>query len=180
MNSGNRAFLTGNQALALGARQARVRVATGYPGTPCTEILEELAASPDVQAMWSANEKVATEVALGAALAGARALAVMKHVGLNVAADPLFSASYTGVNAGLVIVVGDDPSSHSSQNEQDSRHYARAAKLPMLEPGDSQEAMDCVPYAFELSERFSTPVLLRLTTRVCHSRGVVSGIADSH
>jgi indolepyruvate ferredoxin oxidoreductase alpha subunit len=173
MGSGRRAFLTGNQALAWGAKEARVRVATGYPGTPCTEILEVLAEDSSVQAMWSTNEKVAVEVALGAALAGARALVVMKHVGLNVAADPLFAASYTGTRAGLVLVVGDDPSAHSSQNEQDSRHYARSAKLPLLEPADSQEVKDCVPHAFALSEQFATPVLVRLTTRVCHSRMVV-------
>jgi indolepyruvate ferredoxin oxidoreductase alpha subunit len=173
VNPAGRALLTGNQAVARGAFEAGARVATGYPGTPCTEVLEGLADYPAVHAMWSANEKVAVEVALGAALAGARALAAMKHVGLNVAADPLFSASYTGVRAGLVVVVGDDPSAHSSQNEQDSRHYARAAKLPLLEPSDSQEAKDCLPHAFRLSERFATPVLVRLTTRVCHSRGVV-------
>jgi indolepyruvate ferredoxin oxidoreductase alpha subunit len=123
--------------------------------------------------MWSANEKVALEVALGAAFAGARALVAMKHVGLNVAADPLFSSAYTGINGGLVIVVGDDPSANSSQNEQDSRHYARAAKLPMLEPADSQEINDLMAHAFELSEQFDTPVLLRLTTRLCHSKTVV-------
>jgi indolepyruvate ferredoxin oxidoreductase alpha subunit len=173
MNSGKRVLLSGNQAVARGAYEAGVRVATGYPGTPCTEIIENLAIYETVEAMWSVNEKVAADVAAGAAFAGARALVAMKHVGLNVAADPLFSLSYTGVNGGLVFVVGDDPSAHSSQNEQDSRHYARAAKLPMLEPADSQEAKDFVKHAFGLSERFDTPVLVRLTTRVCHSKSVV-------
>lgn len=150
-----------------------VSVATSYPGTPCTEILETLSTYSSVQAMWSTNEKVAYEVALGAAFAGARAMVSMKHVGLNVAADPLFSSVYTGVNGGLVVVVGDDPSANSSQNEQDSRHYARAAKLPMLEPSDSQDALELVKHAFEISEQFDTPVLLRMTTRLCHSKTVV-------
>ncbi len=174
MNNGKRLLLSGNEAVARGGYEAGVRVATGYPGTPCTEILEALSIYANVETMWSTNEKVATEVALGAALAGVRAMVSMKHVGLNVAADPLFSASYTGVNAGLVIVVGDDPSAHSSQNEQDSRHYARAAKLPMLEPADSQEAKDFLLHAFDLSERFDTPVLFRMTTRVCHSKSAVA------
>src|SRR5579872_3809491 len=168
-----RLLLSGNQAVARGAYECGVSVATSYPGTPCTEILETLSTYGPVKAMWSTNEKVAFEVALGAAFAGARALVAMKHVGLNVAADPLFSASYTGINGGLVVVVGDDPSAASSQNEQDSRHYARAAKIPMLEPSDSQEARDLVPHAFELSEQFDTPVLLRMTTRLCHSKTVV-------
>lgn len=171
--SRSRLLLSGNQAIARGAMESGVSIATSYPGTPCTEILETLSTYGSVKAMWSTNEKVAYEVALGAAFAGARALVAMKHVGLNVAADPLFSSVYTGVNGGLVIVVGDDPSAHSSQNEQDSRQYARAAKLPMLEPSDSQEAKDFVSYAFELSEQFDTPVLLRMTTRVCHSKTVV-------
>jgi len=173
MMSKTRLLLSGNQAVARGAIESGVLVATSYPGTPCTEILESLSMSPAVKAMWSINEKVAFEVALGAAFAGGRALVAMKHVGLNVAADPLFSASYTGINGGLVVVVGDDPSAGSSQNEQDSRHYARAAKIPMLEPSDSQEARDLVIHAFELSEQFDTPVLIRLTTRVCHSKSVV-------
>ena len=174
IRSDKRVLISGNQAVARGAYESGVGVATAYPGTPCTEILENLANYDHVQAMWSTNEKVAFDTALGASFAGARALVAMKHVGLNVAADTLFSAAYTGVNAGLVIVVGDDPSAHSSQNEQDSRHYARAAKVPMLEPADSQEAKDFVHHAFELSERFKTPVLLRLTTRLCHSRSGVS------
>lgn len=168
-----RLLLSGNQAVARGAYESGVSVATSYPGTPCTEILETLSTYSPVKAMWSTNEKVAFEVALGAAFAGARALVAMKHVGLNVAADPLFSASYTGINGGLVVVVGDDPSAASSQNEQDSRHYARAAKIPMLEPSDSQEARDLVAHAFDISEQFDTPVLLRMTTRLCHSKTVV-------
>jgi indolepyruvate ferredoxin oxidoreductase alpha subunit len=173
MMSRTRLLLSGNQAVARGALESGVSVATSYPGTPCTEILETLSTGRSVKAMWSTNEKVAFEIALGASFAGARALVAMKHVGLNVAADPFFSASYTGINGGLVVVVGDDPSAGSSQNEQDSRHYARAAKVPMLEPSDSQEARDFVAYAFELSEQFDTPVLLRLTTRLCHSKSVV-------
>lgn len=169
----NRLLLSGNQAIARGAAESGVAVATSYPGTPCTEILETLSTYGTVKAMWSTNEKVAYETALGAAFAGSRALVAMKHVGLNVAADPLFSSVYTGVNGGLVVVVGDDPSANSSQNEQDSRHYARAAKLPMLEPSDSQEAKEIVAEAFELSERFDTPVLVRMTTRLCHSKTVV-------
>lgn len=171
--TGKKVLMSGNQAVARGAYECGVSVATSYPGTPCTEILETLATYASIQAMWSANEKVALEVALGAAFAGARAVVAMKHVGLNVAADPLFSSAYTGVQGGLVIVVGDDPSANSSQNEQDSRHYARAAKLPMLEPSNSQEIKDLMAYAFELSEQFDTPVLLRLTTRLCHSKTVV-------
>jgi indolepyruvate ferredoxin oxidoreductase alpha subunit len=173
MTQKTRVLLSGNQAIARGAFEASVAVATSYPGTPCTEILESLSTYAGVQAMWSTNEKVAYEVALGASFAGARALVSMKHVGLNVAADPLFSSAYTGVQGGLVVVVGDDPGAASSQNEQDSRHYARAARLPMLEPSDSQEAKDLVGTAFEMSERFDTPVLLRLTTRLCHSKTVV-------
>lgn len=169
----SRLLLSGNQAVARGAMECGVSVATSYPGTPCTEILETLSTYSTVKAMWSTNEKVAYEVALGAAFAGARALVSMKHVGLNVAADPLFSSVYTGINGGLVVVVGDDPSANSSQNEQDSRHYARAAKLPMLEPSDSQEAYELVKHAFELSEQFDTPVMLRMTTRLCHSKTVV-------
>ncbi|MEE2737945.1 MAG: indolepyruvate ferredoxin oxidoreductase subunit alpha [Planctomycetota bacterium] len=171
-HSGDRphAVLSGNEALARGAYEAGVRVATSYPGTPCTEILESLGIYQEVEAMWSTNEKVAFEVALGASFAGARSLVAMKHVGLNVAADPLFSSSYTGIYGGMIIVTGDDPSAHSSQNEQDSRHYARAAKLPMLEPSNSQEAKDFVHEAFSLSEQFDTPVIIRMTTRVCHSK----------
>ncbi|MCX7048361.1 MAG: thiamine pyrophosphate-dependent enzyme [Candidatus Sumerlaeota bacterium] len=165
--------MSGNEAIARGAVEARVRVGAGYPGTPSTEILETLATYPDVYVEWSVNEKVALELGLGAALAGARSLVTMKHVGVNVAADPLFTAAYTGVQAGLVIVSADDPALHSSQNEQDNRHYARAAKLPMLEPSDSDEARQFTRLAFELSERHDIPVMLRTTTRIAHSSSPV-------
>ena len=168
-----RRVLYGNEAIALGAYQSGVKVASGYPGTPSSEILENLAEYEGVYAEWAPNEKVALDVAIGAAYAGARALATMKHVGLNVAADSLFYAVYTGVPGGLVIVTADDPSMHSSQNEQDNRHYAKFAKLPMLEPSDSQEAKDFVGLAFEISERFQCPVLLRITTRIAHSKSLV-------
>lgn len=167
-------LLLGNEAIARGAWEAGVRVACAYPGTPSTEILEALAAYPEVDAEWSVNEKVSLEVAFGASLAGARAIACMKHVGLNVAADPLFTTSYVGVGGGLVIVVADDPDMHSSQNEQDSRHYARAAKLPMLEPSDASEALAFTRRAFALSEQFDTPVFVRSVTRLSHSRGAVT------
>jgi len=162
-----------NQAIARGAYEAGVRVLSAYPGTPSTEIAENFVKFDGVYAEWAPNEKVAVEVAIGAAIGGARALACMKHVGLNVAADPLFTAAYTGVNAGLVIAVADDPGMHSSQNEQDSRYYARSAHVPMLEPSDAQEAKDFMRLAYELSEKFDTPVLLRETTRVAHSHGFV-------
>lgn len=168
-----KALLSGNEAIARGAWEAGVAFAAAYPGTPSTEILENLATMPDVKAQWAPNEKVALEVAYGAAVAGARSLSTMKHVGLNVAADPLFSASYTGVNGGLVIVTADDPGMHSSQNEQDNRYYARMAKLPCVEPSDSQEAKDFTVLAFELSEKFDTPVLFRSTTRISHSKSLV-------
>ncbi|MCX5897064.1 MAG: indolepyruvate ferredoxin oxidoreductase subunit alpha [Proteobacteria bacterium] len=166
-------ILTGNEAIARGAYEAGVAVATAYPGTPSTEILENLATYEGVYAEWSPNEKVALEVATGAAIGGCRALAAMKHVGVNVAADPLFTVSYTGIKGGLVIVTADDPEMHSSQNEQDNRNYAKFAKVPMLEPADSQEAKDYVKLAFELSERFDTPVFVRTTTRVSHSKSIV-------
>ncbi len=167
-------ILTGNAAIALGAYAAGAQVAAAYPGTPSTEILEEIAANygAEIYAEWSVNEKIAFEVAFGAALGGKRALAAMKHVGVNVAADALMTAAYTGVNAGLVLISADDPGMHSSQNEQDNRYYARLAKVPMLEPADSQEAHDFTRLAFELSERFDTPVMVRATTRVCHGKGV--------
>ena len=167
-------LLSGNQALARGAWEAGVAVAAGYPGTPSTEILETLAPMPGVYAEWSPNEKVALDVAIGAAYAGKRAMAVMKHVGLNVAADSLFYAAMTGVEAGLVIVVADDPGMHSSQGEQDSRRYAKFARVPCLEPSDSQEAKDMVALAFEISEAFDTPVMVRLTTRISHSSSLVT------
>lgn len=166
-------MLSGNEAIALGAYEAGVEVASGYPGTPSTEIMETLSSYEGVYTEWAPNEKVATEVALGASFAGARALATMKHVGLNVAADPLFTSAYTGVRGGLVVVTADDPGMHSSQNEQDNRNYAFAAKIPMLEPSDSAEAKEFTKIAFELSEKFDTPVLLRTTTRVSHVQGLV-------
>ncbi|AYD39408.1 indolepyruvate ferredoxin oxidoreductase subunit alpha [Clostridium fermenticellae] len=167
-------LLTGNESIARGAWEAGVRFASAYPGTPSTEILENVALyKDDILAEWAPNEKVALESTIGASYAGARAMASMKHVGLNVAADPLFTSSYTGVNGGLVVVTADEPGMHSSQNEQDNRNYAKAAKLPMFEPSDSQEAKDMLKEAFELSEKYKTPVLCRLTTRLCHSKGIV-------
>ncbi len=163
-------LMLGNEAIARGAYEAGVTVVSSYPGTPSTEITECIAKKYDeIYSEWAPNEKVALEVAIGAAMGGARSMTAMKHVGLNVAADPLFTASYTGINGGLLIVVADDPGMHSSQNEQDSRHYARAAKLPMLEPADSQECKDFVKIAYEISEEFDTPVLIRLSTRISHS-----------
>ncbi len=166
-------LMLGNEAVARGAYEAGCKVATAYPGTPSTEITEYIAKYDEIFTEWSPNEKVALEVAIGASISGARAICSQKHVGLNVAADPLFTASYTGVNVGLVIVVADDPGMHSSQNEQDSRHYARASKIPVLEPADSQECLDFVREAFEISEKFDTPVLIRLTTRIAHSQSIV-------
>jgi len=167
-------IMLGNEAVARGAYEAGITVAAAYPGTPSTEITETIAKSyKDIYAEWSPNEKVALEVAIGASFAGARSICSMKHVGLNVAADPLFTASYTGINGGLVVMVADDPGMHSSQDEQDSRHYARAAKLPMLEPADSQECKDFVVEAVKISEQFDTPVIIRLTTRIAHSQSSV-------
>lgn len=167
-------LLSGNEAIARGAYEYGVRVATAYPGTPSTEILENVVDyKDDIYSEWSPNEKVAMEVAIGSAFAGARSLVAMKHVGLNVAADPFMTLSYTGIKGGLVIVTADDPSMHSSQNEQDNRHYARFAKVPMLEPSDSQEAKDMVGDALDISEEFDTPVLLRTTTRISHAKTVV-------
>ena len=162
-------MLSGNEAVARGAWEAGVAVASAYPGTPSTEILEYLAHYPNVYAEWAPNEKVAVDVAAGAAYAGRRALAAMKHVGLNVAADSFMYVAQTGAEAGLVIITADDPAMHSSQNEQDNRTFARFGRVPCLEPSDSQEAKDMTIAAFGLSERFDTPVLLRLTTRICHS-----------
>ena len=167
-------LLSGDEAVARGAWEAGCLVAAAYPGTPSTEILEAIAAHyPEINSRWTANEKVALEVAGGACIGGVRALAAMKHVGLNVAADPLMTLAYTGVRGGLVVVSADDPGCHSSQNEQDNRHYAVLAKMLMLEPADSQECLEYTKAAFELSERFDCPVLLRMTTRVCHSKGLV-------
>ena len=170
-------LLSGNEAVARGAWEAGVTFASAYPGTPSTEILEEFSRFPNVYAEWAPNEKVALDAAIGAAYAGRRALATMKHVGVNVAADSLMYASMTGAEAGLVLVTADDPAMHSSQNEQDNRTYAKFARIPCLEPSDSQEAKDLTLAAFELSERFDTPVLLRLTTRICHSTTAVE-LAD--
>jgi len=165
--------MSGNEAIARGAYEDGITFASAYPGTPSTEIMEAFAKYDGVYAEWAPNEKVALEVGIGAALAGARALVVMKHVGVNVAADPLFTVSYTGTEGGLVIISADDPSMHSSQNEQDNRNYARAAKIPMLEPSDSSEAQEFIKIAFRMSEEFDTPVFLRTTTRVSHSKSVV-------
>ena len=166
-------LLSGNEAIARGAYEAGVRVAAGYPGTPSTEILENIIRYDGIYAEWAPNEKVAFEVALGAAYGGARALATMKHVGVNVAADPLLTASYTGVNGGLVLVSADDPGMHSSQNEQDSRHYVQFAQIFAYEPSDHQEAYDMAREAFDVSERFGLPVLIRMVTRLAHSRSSV-------
>ncbi len=165
-------LLLGNEAVARGLYEGGCRVASSYPGTPSTEVTEFISTYDEITSEWAPNEKVACEVAFGAAVAGARSFCGMKHVGLNVAADPLFTSSYTGVNAGMVIVVADDPGMHSSQNEQDSRHYAQASKIMMLEPADSDECLKYSKLAYDLSERFDTPVLLRLTTRVAHSRSL--------
>ena len=167
-------ILSGNEAIARGFACAGGRFAASYPGTPGTEVLEELCRLPGIHAEWSINEKAALESAIGGSLSGLRSMASMKHVGVNAAADPLMTASYTGVNAGLVLMAADDPGMFSSQNEQDTRHYARMAKIPCIEPSDSQEAMDFTRLAFELSEQFDTPVILRTTTRISHSRSVVA------
>ncbi|MDR1943844.1 MAG: indolepyruvate ferredoxin oxidoreductase subunit alpha [Synergistaceae bacterium] len=168
-----RQIMTGNEAIARGAWEAGCHVAAAYPGTPSSEILENISRYKEIDSEWSTNEKVALEVASGASIAGARALAAMKHVGLNVAADPFFTMSYIGATGGLVVVTADDPGLFSSQNEQDNRWYAMHAKVPMLEPSDSQECLDFVRDAFDLSERFDVPVLFRVTTRICHSKTIV-------
>ncbi len=168
-------LLSGNEAIARGAWEAGVRMAVAYPGTPSTEILETMAARHrEVYSQWSPNEKVAYEVGIGASLGGARTLVCMKHVGVNVAADPFMTHAYTGVNGGFVLVTADDPEMHSSQNEQDNRFYARFANVPLLEPSDSQEARDMTMAAFQISEEYDTPVILRVTTRISHSKGVVA------
>ena len=169
----NKKFLSGDEAVAQGAWEAGCHVAASYPGTPATEILEAVATYPEIYCEWSTNEKVAYEVALGASMAGARALYASKHVGLNVAADPFFSSAYIGSHGGLVVVTADDPSMHSSQNEQDNRYYGIAAKVPVLCPSESQECKDFTKLAFEISERFNIPVIVRLTTRTSHANGVV-------
>src|SRR5208282_266400 len=172
MSGPDRRLLSGNEAVALAARDGDITLGTGYPGTPSTEILESFSHLGG-RAQWAPNEKVALEVGLGVAYTNARALVTMKHVGLNVAADPLFTAAYTGVAGALVVVSADDPGMSSSQNEQDNRRYAVAAGLPMLEPSDSQEAYEFTLAAIEISERWSIPVLLRITTRVCHTQSPV-------
>ena len=166
-------LMLGNAAVARGAYEAGVSVVASYPGTPSTEITENIVKYDEIYAEWSPNEKVAAEVAIGASIAGARSMSCMKHVGLNVMADPIFTVSYTGVNGGLVFCVADDPGMHSSQNEQDSRHYAEASKITMLEPSDSYECKEFTKKAFELSEKFDTPVFIRLSTRVSHSQSLV-------
>jgi indolepyruvate ferredoxin oxidoreductase alpha subunit len=163
-------FLSGDEALAQGAYEAGLAFASAYPGTPSTEILETLAKFPEVNAQWAVNEKVAYEVAFGASIAGVRSLYASKHVGFNVAMDPLMTSAYIGVNAGFILVTADDPGLHSSQNEQDNRLLAKFAKIPLLEPSSPSEAKACVPYAFHLSETFDTPVLIRLTTRIAHTK----------
>ena len=170
-----RYLLSGNEAISRGVYEAGVKVCSAYPGTPSTEIFEGLPAyKEDLYCEWAPNEKVATEVAYGASIAGVRSICAMKHVGLNVAADPVFTAAYNGVNGGFVIVCADDPSMHSSQNEQDNRYYARAAKIPMVEPSDSQECLDFLKEAYRISERFDVPVLFRTVTRVAHSKSIVT------
>jgi indolepyruvate ferredoxin oxidoreductase, alpha subunit len=166
-------LLSGNEAFAWGAYHSGVKVATAYPGTPSTEILETIAQFKDIYAEWSTNEKVAMEVGLGSAYAGARTLVSMKQVGLNVAMDPFMAAATTGINGGMVVISADDPGTHSSQGEQDNRHYAMLAKVPVLEPSDSQEAYDIMAYAFAMSEQFDSPVIVRTTTRISHSKSVV-------
>ncbi len=166
-------ILSGNEAIARGAFESGVKVASAYPGTPSTEILENIIHYEGIDASWAPNEKVSLDIGVGASFGGARALVAMKHVGVNVAADPLFTLSYTGVNGGLVLVTADDPEMHSSQNEQDNRNYAKFVKVPMLEPADSQECKDFTRLAFNLSEEFDTPVLLRTTTRISHSKSIV-------
>ena len=176
----NKAILSGNEAIARGFIEAGGKLAAAYPGTPSTEVLETLSREKGIHAEWSVNEKVALEVAIGGALSGVRSLACMKHVGVNVAADPLMTVSYTGVNAGLVLMAADDPGMFSSQNEQDTRHYARLGKIPCIEPSDSAEALEFVKAAFEMSETFDTPVILRTTTRISHCKSVVeTGTVES-
>ncbi|NBI90488.1 indolepyruvate ferredoxin oxidoreductase subunit alpha [Lachnospiraceae bacterium] len=167
-------IMLGNEAIARGAYEAGVKVSAAYPGTPSTEISENIVKYDEIYAEWSPNEKVAMEVAIGASISGVRAMASMKHVGVNVASDPLYTASYTGVGGGLVLVAADDPGLYSSQNEQDTRCVARAAQVPVLEPSDSQEAKDFMKFAFEVSEKYDTPVILRTTTRLSHSQGTVT------
>ncbi|TAN58391.1 MAG: indolepyruvate ferredoxin oxidoreductase, partial [Rhodospirillales bacterium] len=173
-------MMSGNEAVARAAWEAGLALASAYPGTPSTEILEELTRYPGLTAQWAVNEKVALEVAIGAAVAGSRSLAAMKQVGVNVAADPLMSQSLAGVVGGLVLAVADDVGLSSSQNEQDSRFWGRFAHIPVLEPSDAQEAYEMTKAAFDLSEKFETIVILRLTTRVCHVKSLVTGAPLAH
>ena len=173
MEQTSKQLMLGNKAVARGLYEAGVCFISSYPGTPSTEITEEAAKYDEIYCEWAPNEKVAMECAFGACLAGRRSFCAQKHVGLNVAADPLYTMSYTGVNAGMVIGVADDAGMHSSQNEQDSRHHAIAAKVPMLEPSDSAEALEFTKIAYELSEKYDTPVLLKMCTRVAHSQSIV-------
>ena len=166
-------LLTGNEAVAQGAYEAGVRYASAYPGTPSTEILESMGLYKDIKSEWASNEKVALEAAIGASIAGGRSLSSMKHVGLNVASDAFMTVAYTGINGGLVVITADEPGQHSSQNEQDNRNFASFGKVPMLEPADSQESKDMIKTALEISEEYDTPVLFRMTTRVCHSKSIV-------
>ena len=166
-------LLTGNEAIARGAWEAGVLFASAYPGTPSTEILKNLTGYQEIESEWAPNEKVALEAAIGASIAGVRSLSSMKHVGVNVAADPLFTFAYTGVNGGMVLITADEPGQHSSQNEQDNRYYALSSKIPMFEPSNSQECRDMMIAAYELSEEYDTPVLIRVTTRICHSKSIV-------
>ena len=168
-------LMTGNEAIARGAYEAGVKYASAYPGTPSTEILENIAMYKDsILAEWAPNEKVALEASIGGSIAGARTLACMKHVGVNVAADPLFTFAYTGVNGGMILVSADEPGMHSSQNEQDNRNYAKFAKIGLFEPSTSQEAKDMIKEAYKVSEKYDTPILYRVTTRLCHSKGIVN------
>lgn len=168
-------LLSGNEAIARGAYEAGVRVCSAYPGTPSTEIFETLPQYRDaLYCEWAPNEKVAAEVAYGAAISGVRSLCAMKHVGVNVAADPVLTAAYNGVSGGFVVVTADDPSMHSSQNEQDNRYYARFARIALVEPSDSQECVDFLKEAYRISERFDMPVLFRTTTRISHSKSLVT------
>lgn len=167
-------IMSGNEAIARGAYEGGVLFASAYPGTPSTEILENMPQYKDkVYSEWAPNEKVATEAAIGASIAGVRSMCAMKHVGMNVAADPIYTFAYTGVTGGFVMIVADDPGMHSSQNEQDNRNQAKTAKMLMMEPSDSQEAHDFMKKAFEVSEKLDMPVLMHLTTRICHSKGLV-------
>ena len=166
-------LMTGDEAIARGAYEAGVSYASAYPGTPSTEILENLSTYKEIYTEWAPNEKVAMESAIGASVAGLRSMVSMKHVGMNVAADPMFTWAYMGVNGGNVIVTADEPGMFSSQNEQDNRNYAKAAKIAMLEPSDSQECIEMMKAAFELGEQYDTPFIIRMTTRVCHSKSIV-------